>query len=207
MSIIKEKNTVSKKQSITDKETLITGIMTFYGNKFPKVLKEKRKQKKENFFVYSFYSALIVLFITMFTTAYNNNNQTHAEEGVITVYKSPTCGCCKNWISHLEDSDLVKEMGFKVKAIDSANMSLIKDKNGVPSGARSCHTAVINDYVIEGHVPAADIKRLLKEKRNVSGLAVPGMPMGSPGMEGNRVDKYSVYEFDKQGKARVINQY
>ena len=185
MSIIKEKNTVSKKQSITDKKTL----------------KEKRKQKKENFFVYSFYSALIVLFITMFTTAYNNNNQTHAEEGVITVYKSPTCGCCKNWISHLEDN------GFKVKAIDSANMSLIKDKNGVPSGARSCHTAVINDYVIEGHVPAADIKKLLKEKRNVAGLAVPGMPMGSPGMEGNRIDKYSVYEFDKQGKARVINQY
>lgn len=183
MTIIKQKksvaNTISKK----------------------KTLKEKRKQKKENIFVYSFYSVLIVLFITMFTTAYNNNNQTHAEEDVITVYKSPTCGCCKNWISHLKDN------GFKVKSIDHANMSLIKDKHSVPSGARSCHTAVINDYVIEGHVPAADIKKLLKEKRDVTGLAVPGMPMGSPGMEGDRVDKYSVYEFDKQGKATVVNQY
>lgn len=185
MSIIKRKNSASKQQAVTDKN----------------ILAKKSKQKKENISVYSFYSALFVLFITMFTTAYNDNNQSYAEEGVITVYKSPTCGCCKNWISHLKDN------GFKVKAIDSKNMSLIKDKNGVPSGARSCHTAVINDYVIEGHVPAADIKKLLKEKREVSGLAVPGMPMGSPGMEGSRVDKYSVYEFDKQGKARVVNQY
>lgn len=163
--------------------------------------KQKMKQKKENIFVYSFYSVLIVLFITMFSSAYNINNQSHAEESVITVYKSPTCGCCNSWITHLKDN------GFKVNAIDSANMSLIKDQNGVPSGARSCHTAVINDYVIEGHVPAEDIKKLLKEKRDVVGLAVPGMPMGSPGMEGNRVDKYSVYEFDTQGKSTVINKY
>lgn len=185
MAIIKEK------MSLTEKKTL----------------KQKGKQKKENRFVYSFYSALIVLFITMFTTAYNNSNQSHAEDDVITVYKSATCGCCKNWISHLESSPLVKEMGFKIKAINSSNMSLIKDKKGVPSGARSCHTAVINDYVIEGHVPAEDIIKLLKEKREVTGLAVPGMPMGSPGMEGRRVDNYSVYEFDKQGKSTVINQY
>ena len=163
-------------------------------------------KKKENVFIYCFYSALIVLFITLFVTQFNNNNQSYAEEDVITVYKSPTCGCCKNWISHLKNSSL-KEMGFKIKVIDSTNMSLIKDKYGVPSGARSCHTAVINDYVIEGHVPAADIIKLLKEKRNVAGLAVPGMPMGSPGMEGHRVDKYSVYEFDKQGKATVVTQY
>ena len=158
-------------------------------------------KKKDNIFIYCFYSALILLFITLFVTQFNNNNQSYAEEDVVTVYKSPTCGCCKDWISHLKDN------GFKVKAIDSSNMSLIKDKNGVPSGARSCHTAVIKDYVIEGHVPAADIKKLLKEKREVAGLAVPGMPMGSPGMEGSRVDKYSVYEFDKQGGATVVNQY
>ncbi len=120
---------------------------------------------------------------------------------VITVYKSPTCGCCKNWITHLEDN------GFKVKAIDSNDMASIKDQQGVPMGARSCHTAVINDYVIEGHVPAQDIKNLLKEKRSVAGLAVPGMPMGSPGMEGGRVDKYMVYEFDKTGHAKIVTKY
>jgi len=182
MTIIKEKISISEKMTLNQK-------------------------KKENFFVYSLYSALIVLVITLFTTAYNNNNQSHAEEGVITVYKSATCGCCKNWISHLQSSPLVKEMGFKIKAVNRSNMSLIKDIKGVPSDVRSCHTAVINDYVIEGHVPAEDIIKLLKQQRDVVGLAVPGMPMGSPGMEGNRVDKYSVYEFDQQGKSTVVNQY
>ena len=128
-------------------------------------------------------------------------DDSYADENVITVYKSPTCGCCNKWISHLEDN------GFKVNAIDSDNMSAIKDKQGVPAGARSCHTAVINDYVIEGHVPAADIRKLLTEKREVAGLAVPGMPMGSPGMEGKRVDRYSVYEFEKNGQARVVSNY
>ncbi len=120
---------------------------------------------------------------------------------VITVYKSPTCGCCNKWITHLEDN------GFKVKAVDSNDMASIKDQQGVPMGARSCHTAIINNYVIEGHVPAKDIKNLLKEKRAVAGLAVPGMPMGSPGMEGGRVDKYMVYEFDKTGHAKIVSKY
>ncbi len=128
-------------------------------------------------------------------TAGKTNNE------VITVYKSPTCGCCKKWITHLEDN------GFKVKAIDSNDMASIKDQQGVPMGARSCHTAVINNYVIEGHVPAQDIKNLLKEKRTVAGLAVPGMPMGSPGMEGSRVDNYMVYEFDKTGHAKIVSKY
>jgi len=120
---------------------------------------------------------------------------------VVTVYKSPTCGCCTKWISHLEEN------GFKVKAINSNNMSKIKDKNGVPVSARSCHTAIIGGYFIEGHVPANDIKKLLAEKRDVKGLAVPGMPMGSPGMEGPRKDKYNVYELSKNGKAKIVNQY
>jgi len=154
-----------------------------------------------------FYTAFAVLLLSLFATAYNNNNQSYAGEKVITVYKSPTCGCCKSWISHLEESALIKDMGYKIKAVDSSNMSLIKDNMGVPPGARSCHTAMINDYVIEGHVPAQDIIKLVREKRDVAGLAVPGMPMGSPGMEGSRVDHYSVYEFDQQGKAAVVNQY
>ncbi len=129
------------------------------------------------------------------------NSAVNTGSEVITVYKSPTCGCCKKWITHLEDN------GFKVKAIDSNDMASIKDQQGVPMGARSCHTAVVNDYVIEGHVPAQDIKNLLKEKRAVAGLAVPGMPMGSPGMEGSRVDKYMVYEFDKTGHAKIVSKY
>jgi len=126
---------------------------------------------------------------------------TYASDDVITVYKSPTCGCCSKWISHLEEN------GFKVKAINSKNMSKIKDKHNVPVAARSCHTAIIGDYVIEGHVPAADIKQLIAEKRSVAGLAVPGMPMGSPGMEGPRKDKYNVYEFEKNGHTKIVTKY
>ncbi len=145
--------------------------------------------------------------IAIAATAFNSQDEELASvtdktnSEVITVYKSPTCGCCKKWITHLEDN------GFKVKAIDSNDMASIKDQQGVPIGARSCHTAVINNYIIEGHVPAQDIKNLLKEKRSVAGLAVPGMPMGSPGMEGVRVDKYMVYEFDKTGHAKIVSKY
>ncbi len=152
-----------------------------------------------------FYTAFAVLLLSLFAAAYNN--QSYAGEKVITAYKSSTCGCCKSWILHLEESALIKDMGYKIKAVDSSNMSLIKDNMGVPPGARSCHTAMINDYVIEGHVPAQDIIKLVQEKRDVAGLAVPGMPMGSPGMEGSRVDHYSVYEFDLQGNAAIVNQY
>ena len=107
----------------------------------------------------------------------------------ITVYKSPTCGCCTKWVDHLRAS------GFNVTAHDTADMASVKAKLGVPDGMASCHTAVVSGYVIEGHVPAADIQRLLEEKPKVAGLAVPGMPMGSPGMEGSRTDKYEVLTF------------
>jgi hypothetical protein len=143
----------------------------------------------------------MILFITIMGTQYNQKNQSHAEEGMITVYKSLTCGCCKKWILHLEEN------GFKVKAINTSIMSRIKEEKGIPEGARSCHTAMINNYVIEGHVPVADIQKLLTEKRNIAGITVPGMPMGSLGMEGAGVGHYSVYEFDKNGTVKEINQY
>ena len=163
--------------------------------------KNKQTKNIENFLRYTFFSALGFLLIAIVVTQYTQNGQSFAEDSVITVYKSPTCGCCKNWITHLEEN------GFKVKAIDSNNLSTIKNQAGIPAGAGSCHTAFIDNYVIEGHVPANDIKKLLMEKRAVAGLTVPGMPMGSPGMEGGRVDQYSVYEFDKQGKLNVVNKY
>ena len=120
----------------------------------------------------------------------------------ITVYKSPTCGCCKEWVKHLQAN------GFSVKAHDVADITVHKTANGVPAKLASCHTAKVDGYVIEGHVPASDIKRLLKERPAVSGLAVPGMPVGSPGMEhGEHKDRYEVLTFDKQGKTGVYARY
>jgi hypothetical protein len=118
----------------------------------------------------------------------------------IEVYKDPSCGCCSLWIEHL------RSHGFTAKAIDSSTMDQIKDARGVPKQARSCHTGVVNGYVIEGHVPAADILRLLTERPRVAGLAVPGMPIGSPGMEvaGVKPQKYDVLAFTKDGATRVF---
>ena len=119
----------------------------------------------------------------------------------ITVYKDPNCGCCKNWIEHL-----IKH-GYRVEAKDTPDMAQIKNTLGVPSGLTSCHTAVVEGYLIEGHVPAADIDRLLATKPKVKGLAVPGMPMGSPGMEGAMKQQYQVIAFDRTGKTRIVASY
>jgi hypothetical protein len=119
----------------------------------------------------------------------------------ITVYKDPGCRCCKNWIDHL-----IKH-GYGVDAKDTPAMAEVKRTLGVPEALTSCHTAVVNGYLIEGHVPAADIAKLLKEKPKVAGLAVPGMPMGSPGMEGASQQHYQVLSFDKNGKTKVFASY
>ena len=123
------------------------------------------------------------------------------KQPVITVYKDASCGCCKSWIEHL-----IKH-GYRVDAKDSPDMTEIKRSLGVPEGLTACHTAVVNGYLIEGHVPATDIARLLKTKPKVAGLAVPGMPMGSPGMEGLRTQHYQVLSFDKAGKTRIFASY
>jgi hypothetical protein len=124
-----------------------------------------------------------------------------AKEPTITVYKDPNCGCCKSWIEHL-----IKH-GYSVDAKDTSEMTEIKRTLGVPEPLSSCHTGVVNGYLIEGHVPAADIARLLKEKPKVAGLAVPGMPMGSPGMEGPLTQHYQVLSFDKAGKTKIFASY
>jgi hypothetical protein len=117
----------------------------------------------------------------------------------MTVYKSPACGCCKNWIEHVQSA------GFAVEVHDLDDLSEIKDEAGVPDRARSCHTAIVDGYAIEGHVPAETIKRLIKERPKVAGLAVPGMPVGSPGMEvpGQTADKYDIVAFDRTGALTV----
>lgn len=114
----------------------------------------------------------------------------------MTVYKSATCGCCTSWIEHLQQN------GFSVEAQNVDDLAAIKGRHGVSPDLASCHTAVIDGYVIEGHVPADDIKRLLSERPAVEGLAVPGMPLGSPGMEqGPRKDPYAVVSFDGDKRA------
>ena len=122
----------------------------------------------------------------------------HVKGPAVTVYKSPTCGCCTKWVDHL------RKHGFQVTAKDTEDMNAIKASLGVPRNLTSCHTAVVGKYVIEGHVPAEDITRLLAEKPKVVGLAVPGMPAGSPGMETGRVDRYDVIAFREGLKSSVF---
>lgn len=116
----------------------------------------------------------------------------------ITVYKDPNCGCCAAWVKHIQAS------GFVATVRDTADMTTVKASMGVPKALESCHTARVGSYVIEGHVPADVMVKLLQTKPLALGLAVPGMPMGSPGMEGGKPDKYDIMLFDKTGKSRVF---
>jgi hypothetical protein len=119
---------------------------------------------------------------------------------LMTVYKTPTCGCCAKWVEHL------KTAGFRIKVVEVPSTAEARAKAGIPEKFASCHTGVIDGYAIEGHVPAADVKRLLKEKPAAKGLAVPGMPMGSPGMEGPYSDAYSVLLITANG-SKVFQKY
>ena len=118
----------------------------------------------------------------------------------LTVYKTPTCGCCRLWVDHARSV-----LGAtSVKAIDMDDLSEVKARMGVPASLQSCHTAIDGRYVFEGHVPADLIRRFLAQRPKALGLAVPGMPIGSPGMEmGGRKEPYDVLLFDKAGKTRV----
>lgn len=120
---------------------------------------------------------------------------------VIDVYKSAACGCCEGWVKHL------REHGFKVEAHNVANPSDTREKMGMPDRLGSCHTAVVDGYAIEGHVPAAEIKRLLANHPKAKGLAVPAMPLGAPGMEGPRKDPYDVLLVMPDGSSQVYQHY
>lgn len=120
----------------------------------------------------------------------------------VDVYKSPSCGCCGAWVDHL------KAAGFPVQVFEVADTTTTRKRYGLPDKFGSCHTAIVNGYVVEGHVPAAEIKRLLALKPVAVGIAVPGMPPGSPGMEvGNRRDPYDVFLIDRQGRESVFAHY
>lgn len=120
----------------------------------------------------------------------------------ITVYRSPTCSCCEKWLVHL------KENNFKVNDNVVDDVDSIKVKYGVPPEMASCHTALFDGYIVEGHVPAADIRRMLKTKPSILGISVPGMPAGTPGMEmGGKKDAYNLYSFDDNRQFKVFNSY
>jgi hypothetical protein len=120
----------------------------------------------------------------------------------MTVYKTPWCGCCSTW------ADYMGENGFSITAVDVEDIDVYKNQFGVPAELSSCHTALVEGYFIEGHVPAADVISLLRDKPDIIGLTVPGMPIGSPGMEvGTRVQAYSVLAVRKDGSSYTYNQY
>lgn len=121
-----------------------------------------------------------------------------AAPATMTVYKSPSCGCCAKWVAH------AKAAGFVVMVKDTDDMDAVKREIGVPSALQSCHTALVGGYVIEGHVPADVVRRLLAEKPKGMGLAVPGMPVGSPGMEGSPKERYDVALFERTGATKVF---
>lgn len=118
------------------------------------------------------------------------------------VYKSPYCGCCEAWVNHM------REAGFAVEVHDVENLEPVKERHGITPEFASCHTAILGDYVIEGHVPAEDVARLLEAAPQAKGLAVPGMPLGSPGMDqGNRSQPYDVIVFTESGRQAVFARH
>jgi hypothetical protein len=121
----------------------------------------------------------------------------------VIVYKDATCKCCDKWAEHLRKNNF----DVQVKEVALSDLRDLKTRHGIPPNLQSCHTGIVDGYVIEGHVPAADVQRLLKERPKGIGLVVPGMPTGSPGMEGTPGDSYSVLLFDKTARTSVFRKY
>lgn len=143
------------------------------------------------------YVCRLLIVLCLFVGVLTNSHEAIAldNSSAVTVFRSPTCGCCEDWVAH------TKSAGFQINDNITKDMDTVKQTYGVSEALSSCHTALIDGYVIEGHVPATDVQRLLAEKPDVVGITAPGMPMGSPGMEmGDRVDSYTVYAFNRENK-------
>lgn len=151
--------------------------------------------KKGNFIL------TLVFLLSFGAAAYSQGKQAEAKlkdtkQKSVVVYKSPSCGCCSEWAAYMEEN------GFAVTIKEATNLAAIKAQYGVSANLHSCHTALVDGYVVEGHVPAEMVKKLLKERPDAKGIAVPGMPIGSPGM-GESDDPYKIFLFDKQGHQSV----
>lgn len=121
----------------------------------------------------------------------------------VTVYKTPTCGCCSLWVDHMAEN------GFDTRTYDVESTAQIREQNGMPAKVGSCHTAIVDGYVVEGHVPAEAVKRMIEEKPDIVGITVPGMPIGSPGMEvaGRDAAPYDVLAVNADGETEVYAEY
>ncbi len=138
----------------------------------------------------------------MLASAWDQVSESYKGNKQMTVYRSASCGCCGAWIQHME------KHGFKVKEIITEDLEAIKNQYNLPLELSSCHTAIIDGYVIEGHIPANDVKRFLTQKPDVLGITVPGMPIGTPGMEARDIKQpFEILTFDNQGKTTVFNSY
>lgn len=146
--------------------------------------------------------ALLLIMLPAGNLAAESADTESANSELVKVYRDPNCSCCHRWIEHL------RRNGYQVKDHQTGRLNLIKQELNIPARLASCHTATVDGYIIEGHVPASDISRLLNERPDIRGLSVPGMPIGSPGMEmGDRSDTYSVIGFDADQQTSVFQHY
>lgn len=142
---------------------------------------------------------VFLLVLLMASSGYAGPEQAQQAEALplVRVWKTPSCGCCGKWIRHMEAA------GFSIEATNVENVDPIKTANGLPLQLASCHTALVGGYVVEGHVPASDVRRLLKERPDIVGLTAPGMPAGSPGMDVPGSPPFDVLSLGKDGKTTV----
>ena len=146
-------------------------------------------------------AALVVLLGSGYFFIYRPPKTSKVQAKEMVVYKEPTCQCCEFWAYY------AKKSGYKVKIVNVENIEEIKKKYGVPASLQACHTAVVDGYVLEGHLPIEAVEKLLKEKPKVKGISLPGMPTGVPGMGGFKKGPLSVYEFDGKGEAREFYRF
>ena len=137
--------------------------------------------------------ALVAAFLVL------QRSTAEAESPAILVHKDPNCSCCAGWVRHLKDA------GFGVRVEETTNLQPVRKRLGVPADLAACHTAEVDGYVLEGHVPAAAVRRLLEQRPQAVGLAVPGMPVGSPGMEGGTPQRYDVILFGANGRQSFMH--
>jgi len=146
------------------------------------------------------FALTVTVVATLLATSLFAARAAYAEK--ITVYKTPTCGCCSGWVDYLRDN------GFEVETHDLKSLVGIKAQHGLTDARlMSCHTAIVDGYVVEGHVPVNDIRRLISEKPDILGITAPGMPQMSPGMRSDIPKNYDVLSFDRQGRTDVFSRY
>lgn len=156
-----------------------------------------------NFTAYRYVGLFFLMMLSLAGCTEEEKPANAARHNLMTVYKSPTCACCEKWVEHM------KSAGFDIRVEHPDNLFAIKSQHGIERDLQSCHTAIIDGYFFEGHVPADDVKRFLTEKpAEAAGLSVPGMPVGSPGMEmKGRYEPYQVMLVTKQGEKRIYSQH